>query len=193
MAIDIWSDLLKNDSTIEIQREANVEYICSYLVSQGFTKQAACGIIGNMQGESQFNPGIWQSANSLTSGYGLVQWTPATVFLDRAVSTGTLSAATAAAVNALTTNNPKALMNAELDCLIWCCTSRGDFSSPSTHGYTQHLAGYDSMTFAQFKASTLSAYDLAIIWNDHYERSGDSLAAIEANRAAPADTWYNTI
>ena len=141
------------------------------LYNQGFTKNAACGVLGNMQQESGINPGIWQSTNNISLGYGLVQWTPATVFLNRAVETNVLSAATAAAVNALTNSNPSALMNAELSCLLWCCTSRGDFFKPTAGGSMDHTGV--RLSFSEFKTSTLDAGKLAIVFHAHYERSAD--------------------
>ena len=170
------------------EREANAAYICSYLMSLGFTKNAACGVLGNMQQESGINPGIWQSSNNTSQGYGLVQWTPATNFLNRAVSDGVLSAATATAVNTLTNSDPKTLMDEELECLIWCCATRGDWIKPS--GSMQH-SNY-SMTFSEFMESTLPASTLAIVFHDHYERSGDSIAVIQT-RANNATNWYNTL
>lgn len=171
------------------QTQANAAYICSYLMNLGFTKNAACGILGNLQRESGINPGIWESSNNTSRGFGLVQWTPATIFLNRAVTEGVLSSATASSVNALTQSNPKELLTAEMECFIWCCTARGDWIKPS--GSMQH-SGY-SMTFSEFMKSTYPASTLAIVFHDHYERSGDSLATIQSTRATYATSWYNTL
>jgi hypothetical protein len=57
----------------------NAEFILSYLLGKGWTKNAVCGMLGNMQSESSINPARWQSdviRPSYTSGFGLVQWTP---------------------------------------------------------------------------------------------------------------------
>lgn len=169
------------------QMASNAKYICHYLMSQGFTKNAACGVLGNMQQESGLNPGIWQYTNNVSQGYGLVQWTPATTFLDRAVATGVISTASAAAINAVTTSNPKKLMDAELSCLIWCCTSRHDFFSPSSSSSMNHTGHF--LTFSQFKASTLDAGTLAKVFHDHYERSADNATRLE-QRATYARNWY---
>jgi hypothetical protein len=169
------------------QRLSNVQYIYDFLRAQGFTKQAACGVLGNMETESNFNPGIWQSMNSLTLGYGLVQWDDATKFINRARDTGVISTATAAAVNALANNDPKALMDAELACLIWGCTSQGEFFYSSN--YTTSGC---SFTFSQYKASTLSAYTLGMAFHDHFERSAGGTSAIQA-RGDKALAWYNSL
>lgn len=139
--------------------------------------------------ESDINPGIWEVLNNTNYGYGLVQWTPAIVFLDRAVSTGVISSATADSINSITDNNPTALINAELACLIWCCESRGDFFMPISGGSMDHT-GY-RMTFSEFKRSTLDAGTLAIVFHDHYERSGDGISGLNA-RSASAESWYST-
>ena len=89
----VYASVCSGTSTLsESQMKANAEYIYDYLIGQGFTKNAACAVLGNMQAESGINPGIWQYSNhDLSGGYGLVQWTPATKFLNRAVSLGIIS------------------------------------------------------------------------------------------------------
>jgi hypothetical protein len=57
----------------------NANFILSYLSAKGWSKNAVCGMLGNMQSESSINPARWQSdviRPSYTSGFGLVQWTP---------------------------------------------------------------------------------------------------------------------
>ena len=173
------------------QTNANAKYVFDYLVGSGFTKQAACGVLGNMNCESGINPGIWEVLNNTTKGFGLVQWTAATVFLNWAVSNGLLSNANATTVNLLTNSSPKKLMDAELACLYYCCALAYYFGDPKAYGYVNH-SGY-TMTFSQYKASTLDAYTLAIVFHDHYERSGDTQKQIEDNRATPASSWYTKL
>lgn len=171
------------------QMTSNAKYTLNYLMGQGFTKNAACGVLGNMQQESEINPGLWEVFNSTSDGYGLVQWTPATTFLNRAKDTGAISAATAIATNALALSDPVALMKAELSCLIWCCTN-GDFFKPTAGGSMDHTGIY--MTFAEYKASKLDAGTLAKVFHDHYERSGDDTTGLN-NRATYATNWYNSL
>ena len=80
------------------------------------------------------------------------------------------------------------LMDEERGCLIWCCATRGDWIKPS--GSMQH--SNCSMTFSEFMESTLPASTLAIVFHDHYERSGDSMAVIQT-RASNATNRYNTL
>lgn len=185
----VYATVCTTNSTLSAsQRLANVQYIYAFLCANGFTKEAACGVLGNMESESQFNPGIWQSTNNLSKGYGVVQWTPATVFLDYAKEQGILSAATAAATNALANSDAKTLMDTELACLLYCCTTRHDFFKPSES--MQH-SGY-SMTFSQYKASTLPAETLGVVFHDHYERSSGTLAAVQ-KRGTQAQNWYQQL
>lgn len=185
----VYASVCAGVSTLSTaQMTANAKYICNYLMNQGFTKNAACAVLGNMEAEGGINPGIWERQDNTSYGYGLVQWTPATKFINRAVSRGVITSATASAVNNLATSSPKALMDAELECLIWGCTSGGEFFAPASS--MQH-SGY-SMTFAQFKASTMNVGTLAVVFHDHFERSADGTTGLN-NRSNKAISWYNTI
>lgn len=186
----VYASVCTGASTLSsAQMTANAKYIYSYLISQGFTKNAACGVLGNMQQESGINPGIWQSTNNTTKGYGLVQWTPATRFLEYAVENGIIGTASATAINAVTNSNPKKLMDAELNCLLWCCT-HGDYFKPIAGGSMDHT-GY-RLSFSEFKASTLDAGILAKVFHDHYERSAADATRLE-QRATKARNWYATL
>lgn len=69
----------------------NAEIVYSYLLSKGWSKNAICGMLGNMEAESTINPGIWQSlieGSGGGGGFGLVQWTPYTNFTNWADSNG---------------------------------------------------------------------------------------------------------
>lgn len=186
----VYASVCTGTSTLSsAQMTANAKYVCNYLMSQGFTKNAACGVLGNMQQESAINPGIWQYTNNTSQGYGLVQWTPATRFLEYAVNKGVISTASAAAINAVTNSNPKKLMNAELDCLLWCCIN-GDYFKPTAGGPMDHTG--HRLSFSEFKASTLDAGTLAKVFHDHYERSADNATRLE-QRATYARNWYTTL
>jgi len=83
--------IISSNSYLTLEQMAgNAQYIMDYLTSRGWTKNAVAGMLGNMQSESNINPGIWQSlATGRTDlGYGLVQWTPATKYIGWAQSKG---------------------------------------------------------------------------------------------------------
>ena len=175
------------------QQTANATYIFNYLRDLGISKQAACAILGNIQAESGINPGIWEVVSdppaTTSDGYGLIQWTPATNFLNHAVDDGIISAATKSAINNYASSNPKGLMAAEMECLIWCFVAHGDYLLPSETGETNNT-GYE-MTFSEFISSSLPAATLAIVFHDHYVRSNNPFSLDE--REEYATYWYNQL
>ena len=68
------------------ESEHNASMAMSQLRQNGFTIYAAAGIVGNMWAESLMNPGQWQGDTPFSGGYGLVQWTPYTLYSDWAVT-----------------------------------------------------------------------------------------------------------
>lgn len=184
-------------SAFEIKTNAN--YIRAYLMTKGFTKNAACGILGNMYAESKCNPGNWERGHlrDPRGGYGLVQWTNASYsstgipngFLVYAAGGLISNQLAVAELDDLASSNPKRLLDSELNYLI------------SSMEPSQRLFYYDSrydnsgvknMTFADFKASTLGADTLALVFHDYYERSNSSKATLVSGRATPALNYYNT-
>lgn len=64
------------------EKEHNANLAMTYLRKHGFTIYAAAGIVGNMWAESGLSPGQWQGDTPFSGGYGLVQWTPYTLYSD---------------------------------------------------------------------------------------------------------------
>ena len=66
----------------------NARYIYNYLLSRPtatkWTEIAIGGMMGNLEQESNINPGFWQDLNSSNTkkGFGLTQWTPSTKLTD---------------------------------------------------------------------------------------------------------------
>lgn len=60
------------------QKENNATEFYYYFDNYGCTIESICGMLGNIDAESGINPGNKETASS-TSGWGLIQWTPATV------------------------------------------------------------------------------------------------------------------
>lgn len=157
-----------------------------YLKKKGFTKNAICGILGNMNSESTINPAVWQSLNDMYLGYGLVQWDDGKLFIDWAKKEGVISAATAEAVNSLAYSNPKKLMDAELDYLIVSMNTVGNWFKPDNN--QSKYGTSETLTASQFKVSNKSADILARIFCGHYERPGVPKIS---ERVANAKKWYN--
>jgi hypothetical protein len=115
-------------------------------------------------------------------------WTPATNFLDPA-------GLDVASADALATNDPKRLLELQLDDLLRTMKPGGGAwlhgnamrerlgENPLEHGTP------DNMSYDEFIASTNDPGDLARIFNATYERSGDEKDAIQ-QRVRYANAWY---
>ncbi len=66
-------------------QESNATEIYNYCMNDGFTIQATCALLGNIQRESSLNPGKKQGENL---AWGLIQWDPHTVLTDWASENG---------------------------------------------------------------------------------------------------------
>lgn len=64
--------------------ENNALLVYQGLSKHGWTMEAIAGTLGNMYYESSINPGIWQNLDygNRSGGYGLIQWTPATKYIN---------------------------------------------------------------------------------------------------------------
>lgn len=142
------------------EMENNASYIYSYLKARGWSINAICGMLGNMQSESSLNPGIWQGLDNgnLTGGYGLVQWTPCTKYFtwcdDRSIV--------------------YASMISNLSRILW-----------EVQNHIQYINS--EMTFDEFTKSTDTPYNLAMNFLAHYERPANP---DQPWRGTQADNWY---
>lgn len=69
------------------EMENNATEFYGYFNSKSFTIESIAGMLGNLQQESNINPGLKQSA-STSSGWGLIQWTPSSNLTDYATAHG---------------------------------------------------------------------------------------------------------
>jgi hypothetical protein len=120
-------------------------------------------MLGNMQTESTINPGIWQSLDegNTSGGYGLVQWTPATKYFDWADSNSL-------EYGQMDSNLQRILFEVEND-LQWI---------------------HPSMTFQEYTQSTDTAYNLGMLFLEHYERPADQ---DQPQRGEQADYWFENL
>lgn len=133
----------------------------------GWTLNACCGVLGNMQSESTISPCRWQNDTPYgtpteSQGYGMVQWTPYTKVLDWLRDNG------------FTIDNfgygECARMNYEVATNTqWIATS----------AYPE--------SFKEFTQSKGNPYDLAIEFLANYERPADPNQPI---RGTQAEQWY---
>ena len=148
------------------QMTGNAQYILNYLLQKGWSKNAICGMLGNMQTESTINPGIWQSLNAgnYDGGYGLVQWTPATKFT------------TWASGNGYAMDD----INGQLERIIWEVANHEQWISTSKY----------PMSFSQYIQSTDSPYTLAMVFIANYERPENPSQPI---RGTQAQHWFDIL
>ncbi|EOS60615.1 hypothetical protein C815_01287, partial [Firmicutes bacterium M10-2] len=78
----LW--IRKNNYLTFAEQQHNAGLIWNYFINKGWSKNAIAALLGNMQAESNLNPGLWESLdeNNLNCGYGLVQWTPASKIIE---------------------------------------------------------------------------------------------------------------
>lgn len=131
----------------EMQNNAIVFYYRMF--NYGFTLNAVAAMLGNMQTESTINPGIWQSLQegNLNGGFGLVQWTPASNYIDWA-----------GANYAEGDRQVERIIYERDNGLQWIPTGQYPYS------------------FQEFSVSNLAPYELAIMFLRNYERAGVEVA-----------------
>jgi hypothetical protein len=141
----------------------NAQYILNYLLGKGWTKNAICGMLGNMQTESSINPSRWQSDNigNTSGGLGLVQWTPATKYLDWCSS------------NSLDYRK----MDSNLKRILYEVANNIQWID-------------SSMSFQEFTQSNDTAYNLAMKFISAYERPADPNQPTRGNQA---EYWFSNL
>ena len=75
-----WYSINDYGALAQAEKEHNASKAMTALRKGGFSIYAAAGIVGNMWAESQMSPGQWQGNTEYSGGYGLVQWTPYTLY-----------------------------------------------------------------------------------------------------------------
>ncbi len=156
----------------------NAKYIRDFLLKKKWTLNAICGALGNIWQESRMNPGAWEVWRNVSCGYGIVQWTPATNYLNNV-------GYSVDRVNELANNNAKELMNSQLNYLLKSAKSGSWIPTLRFHCKIK-------MKFNEYKKSKKKAYDLAFIFHASYERSGDDLNTIK-KRAKKAREYYKKL
>ena len=72
------------------QQIENAQLVANHFQGTDWTREAISALCGNMAHESSLNPNVWEYGygHSLDRGYGLVQWTPASKYIDWANARG---------------------------------------------------------------------------------------------------------
>lgn len=151
------------------EMKVNANYIFKYLTTRGWSKNAIAGLLGNLQTESTINPGIWEGLipNRDDRGYGLVQWTPSTKYLYWANDNNLVSDKM--------DSNLKRIEYEVINQIQWGNDSKGNRAP---------------LTFKEFTESTLSPYELGMMFLHHYERP---LVYDQPIRGTQAEFWYSFI
>lgn len=154
-----------NEYLTVAQMTDNMQYICTYMIQRGWTKNAVCGMLGNIQTESTGNPGLWQNrdAGNTRLGYGLVQWTPATKFISWAQANG----------------YAQGDIKGQCERIIYEVNNNIQWQKRTTN-----------MSFKEFTQSTAAVETLAELFELNYEQHA---GAIQPNRKTQARHWYDTL
>lgn len=165
------------------EQEDNATEVWDYLVSNGWTEEAAAAVCGNFQVESYLNPGQWELYQnySMSYGMGLGQWTPATKVSDYVGSTN----------HDLMANGDK-----QMELLLSNPSQYSDYylnpDGTSTYYNESGLPYLDTM--ASFAQSTASVDDLTKLWAICWERPGSAYyTSSKSARIDHANYWYNLL
>lgn len=157
----------------------NATLIYGTLAARGWTVNAVSALLGNIDGEGGYNPWRWegdviQSAYG-TSGYGLVQFTPGTKYIQAAE-------AKALADYAPNYNGATGAAAHDGNAQIIFIDEHADYYATASY----------PLSYAEFKASTETPEYLTKAWIYNYERPLDPSASL-ASRIAAANYWYEVL
>lgn len=158
-----------NEYLTESEQQTNATFIRNYLMSRGWTLNAVCGLLGNTQTESSHNPGLWQGRidpySNLDTGFSLVQWTPASKYIDWCNQNGRI---------------PEQMESA-LDRILY----------ELENGIQYYATDEYPLSFSEFSQSTASAHYLGAAFLLNYERPTDQSIENQNKRGNQAEYWYN--
>ena len=156
------ADVINKDNYLtESEMKINARYIWNYLGTRGWTLNAVAAMLGNMQSESNINPGLRERGGG--TGYGLVQWTPGTNHINWAKDRG----------------YAKDDIDGQLEHIIW-----------ERDNGKQYYKNRFKYTFKEFAVSTDDPYILAAAFLCDYERAADTGPSKQDLRGKQAVKWY---
>lgn len=147
--------IAKNEPLNSEEMHNNAKMFRDFFSAQNWTLNAIAGVLGNMQSESVINPGAWQNYKvNYNMGFGLVQWTPATKYINWAGSD---------------------YQNGALQCSRIVYELNNGLQYYPTNKYP--------LTFKQFVVSTDTPYNLGMAFLLNYERPADQNQPIRGRQA----------
>ena len=162
------SSFNESESLNSEEQKINALYIYSFLLNKGWNKESISAMLGNMQAESSINPGRWQSddVGNTSNGYGLVQWTPATKYINWCTELNISPE--------LMDNNLSRIVYEVENNLQWIATEDFNFS------------------FKEFStnAKGLNVIQLAKAFLLNYERPANQSDSVQVYRGELALIWY---
>lgn len=160
---EYWGNTYDSSNTLTLeQMQINAKYLYGALSNKQWTLNAIAGMLGNMQAESAINPGRWQSDNvgDLEGGYSLVQWTPASKY-----------------INWLSQGQDPSEMDNAISRILWEVENNEQWIATSSYNYS----------FKEFTQSTDTPYNLAMAFIANYERPENPN---QPERGDNANYWY---
>ena len=150
------------------EMENNAELVYQFLSARGWSKNAICATLGNMELESTLSPGLYERGGT---GYGLVQWTPWwNYYMPWADRHGYSYKS----------------MEGQLRYLIFTMDPNSGCSIEERLWF--NTFGYYGEYYSDFIYSTESVGYLALVFMYCYERPGVPRGS---SRVAAAERWYN--
>ena len=128
---------------------------------------AICATLGNMEAESGITPGKWEVTGNDSKGFGLVQWTPATKFIDE-----------------LKPGESKTDIDVQL--------RRIQAEVDGTYKQWTSDSHSPAMTFSEYTKSTKSVATLAEYFLRCYERP-EITTGMVSERKRCAEKWYDIL
>lgn len=152
------------------EMDNNALIAAQILLEFGWTHNAIAGTLGNMQYESNINPGLWENLNegNTSNGFGLTQWTPATKLINWCNSKG---------LNYKDGNAQLQRLQYEVE---W------DTQSPNQGQWINR----DGLSFAEYIKSTDTPTNLARVFIRSYERPANEN---QPQRETAAERYFNLI
>ena len=152
------------------EKRYNAKIIYNYLLYKGWSKNAICGVIANMEAESSLSPGRWEMTDDDGDGdkaYGVLQWDPPTKWTNYADQ------------HEYAYDN----LYRQLDYFIYSTRYGGGEWGVSGVPTAYQLYAYE------YAYSTRSVYDLAITFLLCYERPTDAETSVMNYRGNLAEAW----
>ncbi len=172
-----------------------MQNIYNYLSKHGWSLEAICGLLGNIDRESVYNPGVWEVQDVTSDGYGIVQWTGADEkflsWLNKELGKND-SEDMVDLVNEMAVHSPKKLMNYQLTYLLYTCEPGGGEWLPTTDYHSpkeMEYADYIGTVVEKDENPEIVVKELALVFHGTYERSADNEVMVQ-ERADSAYQWY---